>query len=87
MKGPSWPVDPSNIVTEKCFVTKTNQVRKVTEIVNGHVNYLSRGAKSNMSWDFGPSKSAWPSIDDFASEVDREVRCDWDKDHSESKPS
>jgi hypothetical protein len=82
-------VKPEEVVVGACFVTTTNQVRKVIEITaDDCVSYMARGASSkmNFSWGSTPIRSQLPSRVEFANQVDRGVRCDWDKDYPERKP-
>ena len=76
------PVDPTSLAIGKCYKTTSQQVRRITEITNdGLVGYESRGKSYSgpSSWGYGgPIKSQWPSKEVFASQVDAEVRCDWD---------
>ena len=73
---------PASLDTGKCYKTTSQQVRRITEITSdGLVGYESRGSsyKGQSSWNYGgPNKSQWPSKEVFASQVDEEVRCDWD---------
>jgi hypothetical protein len=79
-------VNPEDVVKDACFVTSTNQVRKVIEITSDdRVNYLTRGAsyKGESSWGYGPPRTALPLRSEFAGQVDRKVTCDWDPDYPE----
>ncbi len=77
------PVSLDNIAVGKCFVTSTGQVRRVLEMKNDKVKYESRGKT-----DQGGSWGAWATVGDesFASDVDREVTCDWSPDYPERTP-
>ena len=75
-------VKPNDVEVGKCFVTTTNQVRRVKNITSDdRIEYESRGGKSSMKWGFGPPLTALPKREKFAADVDHEVRCDWDEDH------
>jgi hypothetical protein len=69
-----------------CFRTKNNQIRRITAIENGLVNYEARGAKSNMSWGPGSNRNSLPTEDEFREQVEERVRCDWDKDFTNQAP-
>ena len=79
-------VKPEEVVVGACFVTPTDQVRKVIEITaDDRVRYMARGAssKDEFSWGSTPNKGDLPSRSEFASQVDRKVTCDWDRDYPE----
>lgn len=82
------PVKPEEVVAGACFATAASQVRRIVEITaDGRVNYQARGRSfrhGENSW--GPSgvtQDNWPNREEFASQVERQVRCDWDPDFSE----
>ena len=80
-------VPPEVVKVGRCFVMAKGQVRRVTEITpDGRVNYKARGKRSSAPWGRGPTKSALPSLENFAQAVDRWVRCDWDPDFPERPP-
>ncbi len=66
-----------SITVGKCFVTPSNQVRRVLGVEAGKVTYEARGSKM--------VKGKWPrraTVDTrrFAAEVTREVPCHYDPD-------
>ena len=69
------PVYPSSVAGGDCYITASNQVRKVIDIGDGKVKYVSRGKK------VGPWGS-WETVDldKFAAAVDRKVPCNYDPD-------
>lgn len=69
-----------------CFRTRNNQIRRITAIENGLVDYEARGAKSNMPWGPGPNRNALPTEDKFREQVEERVRCDWDRDFTNQAP-
>jgi|LauGreDrversion4_2_1035121.scaffolds.fasta_scaffold470310_3 hypothetical protein len=69
-----------------CFRTKNDQIRRITAIENGLVNYEQRGSKSHMPWAPGPNKSSLPTEAKFREQVKERVRCDWDADHHNQPP-
>ncbi|MGD9802299.1 MAG: hypothetical protein AB7E81_06745 [Hyphomicrobiaceae bacterium] len=74
-------VDPKAIEVGNCYVTNMKQVRRVTDITDdGKVHYDARGRKSSDPWGPGSTKANPPSIEKFADDVDRKVRCDYDAD-------
>lgn len=77
------PVPLNSIAVGRCFVTSTGQVRRVLEIKDGKVKYESRGKT-----DRGGSSVGRTTVSDsrFASDVDREVTCDWNPDYPEKTP-
>jgi hypothetical protein len=78
-------ITPSSITIDKCYVTPTEQVRKVLEIDDEKVKYVSRGQKATPKWaEKGSRRSTTRTA--FANEVDREVFCHWDPDYPERKP-
>lgn len=81
-------VDPKDVVLHACFVTSTNQVRKVVAITaDDRVEYLSRGSsyqRGESSWSPGTSKTSMPLRSDFATEVERKVACSWDPNYPEA---
>lgn len=79
-------VDPNSIAVGNCYVTSTQQVRKVLEISDDHrLKYVSRGKKPTPNWENG--SFTWVSRDVFADDVDRQVTCDWDPDYAERGPN
>lgn len=83
-------VEPSEVQVGRCFITASNQVRKVIEITtDDRVNYSARGSeyKDDNSWGLGPNLSNLPSRAAFARAVDRRVKCDWDKNYPERDPA
>jgi hypothetical protein len=69
-----------------CFRTKNNQIRRITAIEDGLVNYEQRGSQSHMPWAPGPIKSALPTERQFREQVEERVRCDWDINHTNQTP-
>jgi hypothetical protein len=57
-----------------CYVTPSNEMRKIVEFDGGHLSYVVRGRMAFPSWD----KERWRSTtkDVFAGEVTAEVSCD-----------
>jgi len=79
-------VEIKSIKIGRCFVTRRGQVRKVINIEDGKVEYQTRGSKNVDLWNPGSTKAKRPTLEKFASDVDRAVRCDWDKDYPENTP-
>ena len=79
------PIDPSSIDAGNCYLTTTKQVRKVLEIDGDSVKFVPRGEKPTRDWE----KGGWQvtTKNNFASEVDRQVTCDWDPAYPERDPS
>ena len=77
-------VSASDLEVGKCFVTSSGQVRRILEFSNdGKICYEARGKKSlpeNEIW--GPKTTV--NAEKFASDVEREVRWDYDPDFSSS---
>ena len=69
------PIESGSILIGRCYVTPTNDVRKVLEVSSAMVTYVVRGKMAFPSWD----PMAWQSTNkqNFASEVSSEVPCDW----------
>ncbi len=78
-------ITPTSITIDKCYVTSTDQVRKVLEIDDEKVKYVSRGQKPTPNWAKKASRRLTTRTA-FANEVDREVLCHWDPDYPERKP-
>jgi hypothetical protein len=76
---------PTSITIDKCYVTLTDQVRKVLQIDDEKVKYVSRGQKPTPNWAKKASRRLTTRTA-FANEVDREVLCHWDPDYPERKP-
>ncbi len=70
------PLKPSEIAVGKCYVTSTDQARKVTEITDGNVLYLARSHKLKNEWHPGSTKANPPSLETFAAAVDSEIPCE-----------
>lgn len=69
------PINVNQIGVGKCYVTPTQQVRRVLSHANGDVTYESRGRR------VGPfSNRVTVGETKFAEGVDRQVHCDWDPD-------
>ncbi len=66
---------PGSIVVGRCYVTPSREVRQVLEVGTNTVTYVVRGKMAFPYWD----KKTWQSTskENFASEVSREVPCDW----------
>ena len=43
-------ITPTSITIDKCYVTSTDQVRKILEIDDEKVKYVSRGQKPTPNW-------------------------------------
>ena len=71
------PIDAGSIRLGHCYLTGTNQVRKVVEIDRIAVTYVARadGKLTFPTWDRRRRKTV--TRKDFAVEVMREVPCDW----------
>ena len=71
----SMTIVPGSIVVGRCYVTPSREVRRVLEVGTNTVTYVVRGKMAFPSWD----KKTWQSTskENFASEVSREVPCDW----------
>ena len=69
------PIESGSILVGRCYVTPTNDVRRVLEVSSAMVTYVVRGKMAFTSWD----KGSWQSTnkEKFVSEVSSEVRCDW----------
>ncbi|GEM_PF-2401304 len=69
------PIESGSILVGRCYVTPTNDVRRVLEVSSAMVTYVVRGKMAFPSWD----PKAWQSTNkqNFASEVSSEVPCDW----------
>ena len=84
-------VKASDIEVGKCFVTISKQVRRVTEITDGKVDYEARGRsykRGKESWSpSGVRRDQLPDKANFASQVERIVTCDWDPDYPERDSS
>jgi hypothetical protein len=78
-------INPTTITIYKCYVTSTDQVRKVLQIDDEKVKYVSRGQKPTPNWAKKASRRLTTRTA-FANEVDREVLCHWDPDYPERKP-
>ena len=78
-------ITPTSITIDKCYVTLTDQVRKVLQIDDEKVKYVSRGQKPTPNWAKKASRRLTTRTA-FANEVDREVLCHWDPDYPERKP-
>jgi hypothetical protein len=77
-------VAPSSIDVGRCYLTANNQVRRIVEITSDdRVNYEARGARNVTGWHPGPNLSSLPSRERFASDVERQVDCDWHPDYPE----
>jgi len=71
------PIDAGSIRLGHCYLTGTNQVRKVVEIDRVAVTYVGRERDKLTfpTWDRRRRKTM--ARRDFALEVMREVPCDW----------
>ena len=68
-------IEPGSIFVGKCYATSNKEVRKVLEVDGKKVSYVVRGKMAFPAWD----KESWHATtrETFASEVNREVPCDW----------
>ena len=69
------PIESGSILVGSCYVTPTNDVRRVLEVDSGSVTYVVRGKMAFPSWD--PMAWQFTKKQNFASEVSSEVPCDW----------
>jgi hypothetical protein len=68
-------VEANSISVGRCYVTHTNEVRKVLEIDGQKLTYVARGKMAFPSWDREMRRST--TTETFARDVEREVPCDW----------
>ena len=69
------PVPPESIQVDRCYLTRNDQVARVTKILpNGYVLYAFRS--SAVAKAFGWTR-AQTEIRSFVALVEREVPCDW----------
>lgn len=68
-------VEAKSVCIGRCYVTHDREVRKVLDIEDVRLTYVTRGKLAFPSWD----QELWrvTTRDAFASEVEREVPCDW----------
>ena len=73
------PIDPKSIEVGQYYAANNNQVRKVLEINGDQLRYVARGKMFTTKWQDG----LWlqTTKNNFASEVDRQVTCDWEPDN------
>ncbi len=73
----TMPINASSICQGRCYVTVAGEVRKVVEVHGNNVAYVVRGKLAFPTWD----KKKWHSVprDWFATQVSREVPCDWQR--------
>jgi hypothetical protein len=64
----------ASIAVGKCYMTSTNEVRRIVKIDGMRVTYVTRGKMAFPSWD----RHSWlfASKESFATEVSGEVPCD-----------
>ena len=62
-----------DVVVGGIYATASNQERRVKKIVNGKIEYESRGGNVRSAWGFGSPKSALPTLKKFAEDCDRVI--------------
>jgi hypothetical protein len=75
MREVFMPKETGSMVAGKCYLTHSNTVWRILEVGGGTITYVVRGKLAFPSWDKGSWRSA--SKKEFATEVNREVPCDW----------
>ncbi|MGO9596246.1 MAG: hypothetical protein ACLQFT_04000 [Steroidobacteraceae bacterium] len=70
------PIDPTKVKPGRVFVTKTRQLRFVTQINEGRVTYMAKSAKPGMiktRWGYAGTKANPQKVENFANAVEKEV--------------
>lgn len=70
------PIDPDDVKPGHVYITKKQQLRFVTQVVDGKVNYMAKSGKPNQikrSWGWPATKAKPPEVDTFAKAVESEV--------------
>jgi len=69
------PVEAKLIGVGRCYVTHTEEVRKVLEMDGQKLTYVARGKLAFPAWDHEMRR--FTTSETFARDVEREVPCDW----------
>jgi hypothetical protein len=75
-------VDQNQVRQGVCFITTTDQMRRVVNINNGQVTYESWSAKQPKPQN--PHRNT-SSLENFVSVVSEEVSCDFDRGIDDTK--
>ena len=73
----AMPINAGSIRLGHCYATAGGDVRKVIEVQGDNITYVVRGKLAFPTWD----RAKWHSVprDWFATQVSREVPCDWQR--------
>ena len=68
------PINQNELAVNGIYVTETDQLRKVTSITAGKVQYQAKSAKiPHRPWEWAATKTNPPSLDTFCGAVDRRL--------------
>jgi deoxyribose-phosphate aldolase len=70
------PINPTTVKPGRVFITKTQQLRFVTQIAAGRVSYMTKSGKPDKvktRWGYAATKANPPKVETFANAVENEV--------------